>query len=67
VTTGALAFTGLTEACTACDPESSFSVNFSPGPGTNSYLSGRSRSTTTRVMALASVPMRTPVTPLLPT
>ena len=54
---------------TACAtaPPSSFSVSLSAGPGTSSYLQGRSRSTTTRVVALASVPMRTLCTPLLPT
>src|SRR5450631_963408 len=67
VTTGATVFAGATGALATNEPESSFSVIFSPGPGTSSYLSGRSRSTTTRVVALVSVPIRTPVTPLLPT
>ena len=66
VVTGVAAFAGTLVFCAAGD-NCSFSVSLSLGPGTNSYLQSRSRSTTTRVVALASVPMRTLFTPLLPT
>src|SRR5437660_3940489 len=49
------AFGSAVAVWVAIEPAQSFSVSFSPGPGTSSYLQGRSRSTTTRVVAVASV------------
>jgi hypothetical protein len=64
---GVLAFSIGAAAATTGVASPIFRVSFWPGPGTSSYFAGRSRSTTTRVMAPASVPMRTLLTPSLPT
>src|SRR5207248_9139090 len=48
-------------ALATATPVSSFKVSLPSGPGTSSYLQSRSRSTTTRVVLLESVPIRPPL------
>src|SRR4051812_34560489 len=65
--TGVDGLAGRLAALATTAGDATFSVSAPLAPETNSYFAGRSRSTTTRVVAFASAPIRTAATPPAPT